>query len=91
MIDVWRLRVLVQIDLCTDDTFQFNRAAKAVADHDPHMAEVARSRGEGYTERRLLDVDGVTLQYKTKEHLITATYRVGFKVYPADRFVLLGP
>lgn len=39
----------------------------------------------------ILDVDGVTLQYKTKEHLITATYQVGFKVYPADRFVLLGP
>jgi len=39
----------------------------------------------------ILDVDGVTLQYKTKEHLITATYRVGFKIYPADRFVLLGP
>jgi len=39
----------------------------------------------------LLEVDGVTLQYKTKEHLITATYRVGFDVYPADRFVLLGP
>ena len=37
-----------------------NRAAKAVADHDPRMAEVARSRGEGYTERRLLDVDGVS-------------------------------
>ena len=39
----------------------------------------------------ILDVQGVTLQYKTKEHLITATYRVDFKVYPADRFVLLGP
>ncbi|MDA0304668.1 MAG: ABC transporter ATP-binding protein [Proteobacteria bacterium] len=39
----------------------------------------------------ILDVDGVTLQYKTKEHLITATYRVGFQIYPADRFVLLGP
>lgn len=39
----------------------------------------------------ILDVDGVTLQYKTKEHLITATYRVGFDVFPADRFVLLGP
>jgi len=39
----------------------------------------------------ILEVDGVTLQYKTKEHLITATYRVGFDVYPADRFVLLGP
>ncbi|MCG8561403.1 MAG: ABC transporter ATP-binding protein [Hyphomicrobiales bacterium] len=39
----------------------------------------------------ILDVDGVTLQYKTKEHLITATYQVSFHVYPADRFVLLGP
>ncbi len=39
----------------------------------------------------ILEVEGVTLQYKTKEHLITATYRVDFQVYPADRFVLLGP
>lgn len=39
----------------------------------------------------ILEVQGVTLQYKTKEHLITATYRVDFQVYPADRFVLLGP
>jgi NitT/TauT family transport system ATP-binding protein len=39
----------------------------------------------------LLDVRGVTLQYKTKEHLVTATYRVDFKVYQSDRFVLLGP
>jgi NitT/TauT family transport system ATP-binding protein len=39
----------------------------------------------------LLDVRGVTLQYKTRDHLVTATYRVGFQVYPADRFVLLGP
>ncbi|HWS75787.1 MAG TPA: ATP-binding cassette domain-containing protein, partial [Quisquiliibacterium sp.] len=39
----------------------------------------------------LLAVDGVTLQYKTREHLVTATYRVSFDVFPADRFVLLGP
>jgi len=39
----------------------------------------------------LLDVSGVTLQYKTKDHLVTATYRVDFKVFKADRFVLLGP
>jgi NitT/TauT family transport system ATP-binding protein len=39
----------------------------------------------------LLDVKGVTLQYKTKEHLVTATYRVDFQVVPSDRFVLLGP
>jgi NitT/TauT family transport system ATP-binding protein len=39
----------------------------------------------------LLDVRGVTLQYKTREHLITATYRVDFAVQQSDRFVLLGP
>ena len=39
----------------------------------------------------LLDVSGVTLQYKTEHHLVTATYRVSFDVLPADRFVLLGP
>jgi NitT/TauT family transport system ATP-binding protein len=44
-----------------------------------------------YAPEPILDVSGVTLQYKTKEHLITATYRVGFKVFPSDRFVLLGP
>ncbi len=39
----------------------------------------------------LLEVSGVTLQYKTKEHLVTATYRIDFKVFQSDRFVLLGP
>jgi NitT/TauT family transport system ATP-binding protein len=39
----------------------------------------------------LLEVEGVTLQYKTREYLVTATYRVSFQVFCADRFVLLGP
>jgi NitT/TauT family transport system ATP-binding protein len=39
----------------------------------------------------LLDVNGVTLQYKTPKHLVMATYRVDFKVFQGDRFVLLGP
>jgi NitT/TauT family transport system ATP-binding protein len=39
----------------------------------------------------LLEVDGVTLQYKTRAHLVTATWRVGFRVYRGDRFILLGP
>ena len=39
----------------------------------------------------LLEVEGVTLQYKTPHHLVTATYRVSFNVFPSDRFVLLGP
>jgi NitT/TauT family transport system ATP-binding protein len=39
----------------------------------------------------LLEVRGVTLQYKTRDHLVTATYRVDFSVLRSDRFVLLGP
>jgi NitT/TauT family transport system ATP-binding protein len=39
----------------------------------------------------LLEVAGVTLQYKTTEILITATYRVDFAVHRSDRYVLLGP
>ena len=39
----------------------------------------------------LLEVRGVTLQYKTSEHLVTATFRVDFQVLRSDRFVLLGP
>jgi NitT/TauT family transport system ATP-binding protein len=45
----------------------------------------------GAAANPLLEVEGVTLQYKTRDHLVTATHRVGFKVFPADRFVLLGP
>jgi NitT/TauT family transport system ATP-binding protein len=39
----------------------------------------------------ILEVSGVTLQYKTRDHLVTATYRVDFEVFAADRFILLGP
>lgn len=39
----------------------------------------------------LLEVENVTLQYKTTEILITATYRVDFKIHQSDRYVLLGP
>jgi NitT/TauT family transport system ATP-binding protein len=39
----------------------------------------------------LLQVDGVTLQYRTRQHVVTATYRVSFDVHRSDRFVILGP
>jgi len=50
------------------------------------MAETAAERAPA-----LLEVRGVTLQYKTREYLVTATYRVGFQVSRSDRFVMLGP
>lgn len=39
----------------------------------------------------LLEVQGVTFQYRTHPALVTAIYRVHFQVLPSDRFVLLGP
>jgi NitT/TauT family transport system ATP-binding protein len=39
----------------------------------------------------LLEVNGVTLQYKTPRHLVTATYQVDFNVHQGDRYVILGP
>ena len=39
----------------------------------------------------LLEVNGVTLQYKTPRHLVTATYQVDFTVHQGDRYVILGP
>jgi NitT/TauT family transport system ATP-binding protein len=51
----------------------------------------ANRAGADAAARPLLDVRGVTIQYKTQRHLVTATYRVGFNVLQGDRFVVLGP
>lgn len=39
----------------------------------------------------MLAVRGVTLQYRSNNQLVTATYRVSFDVAESDRFVVLGP
>ena len=39
----------------------------------------------------VLTAEDVSLQYTTRERMVTATWRVSFKVMPGDRFVLLGP
>lgn len=39
----------------------------------------------------LLQVDRVSLEYKTAERRVRATHDVSFDVYPTDRFILLGP
>jgi NitT/TauT family transport system ATP-binding protein len=39
----------------------------------------------------LLQVDQVSLQYRTPTTLVQATHEVSFEVFPADRYVLLGP
>jgi NitT/TauT family transport system ATP-binding protein len=56
--------------------------------HGARAATVQANPADGVP---LLDVSGVTLQYKTPKHWVMATYRVDFQVHQADRFVLLGP
>ncbi|WP_293194352.1 ATP-binding cassette domain-containing protein [Ottowia sp.] len=39
----------------------------------------------------ILNVNSVTLEYRTKKNVVTATKRVSFSVNKSDRYVLLGP
>ena len=55
------------------------------------MGRVLPFTGQEADPGVLLDVDNVTLQYKTASRLVTATYKVDFQVHRGDRFVLLGP
>ena len=57
----------------------------------PSAALHGRAAPDAEAGRPLLDVRGVTMQYKTQAHLITATYRVSFQVLQGDRFVVVGP
>jgi NitT/TauT family transport system ATP-binding protein len=49
------------------------------------------AHADAATVSPLLQVDGVTLEYKTPGRRVRATHQVSFDVFPADRFVLLGP
>ena len=62
--------------------------APAISAAAPATSAAALARPAG--PKALLEVEGVTLQYSTPEHLVTATYRVDFQVLPGDR-ILLGP
>jgi NitT/TauT family transport system ATP-binding protein len=52
-----------------------------------HVTPVAAERPSD----RLLSVDRVNLEYRTRERIVRATHDVSFDVYGGDRFVLLGP
>jgi NitT/TauT family transport system ATP-binding protein len=72
-------------------------AAKAATEAASSIGRTAASAAkEGHSaavgvDKPLLEMRGVTLQYKTQDHLVTATYRIDFNVVEGDRFVVLGP
>ena len=63
----------------------------AIGSATPAVALRGRAVTDAEAGRPLLDVRGVTMQYKTQAHLVTATYRVSFNVLQGDRFVVVGP
>ncbi|MBV9739739.1 MAG: ABC transporter ATP-binding protein [Hyphomicrobiales bacterium] len=56
-----------------------------------NQAQSVRGTASLQFEPALVRVEGVTLQYKTPDHLVTATYRVSLDIFKTDRLVLLGP
>jgi NitT/TauT family transport system ATP-binding protein len=52
-----------------------------------HEASIA----PGTSTQALLQVDNVSLQYRTAHSVVQATHQVSFEVDRSDRFVLLGP
>ena len=64
---------------------------RTAADAAPAHAQPAQVQGAAsQTAAAMLQVQGVSLTYKTPERLVRATHRVSLDVHEGDRFVLLG-
>ena len=63
----------------------------------PILSLASRQPGQGeplvrpVADTPLLNVGGVSLEYKTADRVVRATHQVSFDVFPGDRFILLGP
>ena len=68
--------------MVANPTLLFPEHAKR-AGHALHDAPAA--------SQKLLSVENVSLEYRTRERIVRATHDVSFDVYGGDRFVLLGP
>ena len=58
---------------------------------DALIRERERGADGGQYASPLLQVDNVSLEYRTPDRVVRATHRVSFDMHEADRFVLLGP
>jgi NitT/TauT family transport system ATP-binding protein len=66
------------------------RAGSTTAPH-ADLSGAANKSQDGVYSERLLAVEHVSLEYRTRDRVVRATNDVSFDVYGADRFVLLGP
>lgn len=61
------------------------------ARHERELDNGSRNANPALVNTPLLQVDDVSLEYRTHERVVRATHRVSFDVHQGDRFVLLGP
>ena len=75
------------------DTLTLRRSFARAPSHEPGggHAAAADSPAAPRVDAPLLQVDGVSLEYRTPERVVRATHRVGFEVHATERYVLLGP
>jgi len=71
--------------------FERNRREAGVSTEGLETSDATGVQDEAGPSVPLLAVNQVTLQYKARDFLVTATQKVSFNVYSAERFVLLGP
>jgi len=62
--------------------------ARPGSTHEPGLVA---GRAGGAAAAALLQVNGVSLEYRTPERVVRATHDLSFDMHEADRFVLLGP
>ncbi len=62
---------------------------KSWSGRDPHNIQPCAEKD--IIDNRILSVDKVSLEYRTRDTQVLAAYRVSFDVYKSDRYVLLGP
>jgi len=67
------------------------RATQAFAPAHPAQAIAPPASATATEFAPLLQVQGLSLEYRTPQRVVRATHRVSFDVHEADRFVLLGP
>ncbi|GGI15784.1 ABC transporter ATP-binding protein [Oxalicibacterium faecigallinarum] len=89
-----RLRFLPALSTASSGSDAALRVGSGFATARSHSRASNSNRSRPFNETYpspLLQVDGVSLEYRTPQRVVRATHRVSFDVHEADRFVLLGP
>ncbi|WP_399698218.1 ATP-binding cassette domain-containing protein, partial [Xenophilus sp.] len=77
--------------MSTSATVVLRAAAAPALVSRVHQPAPAAPAAQAHAAAPLLEVQDLSLEYRTPERVVRATHRVSFDVHAAERFVLLGP